>query len=382
MIDRLSFSAGEKRLADSFLRSLQPEQGAILDGIHPADEIYLYLKEHLRKGHLSAFIYYASAHDIVQSIANVVRSSGKTMSALDSFLDFASGYGRATRLLREKLNPAKLWVSDIYTGAVDFQRAYFGVNGFYSQPRASDVRFPRTFEVIHVGSLFSHLPMNRFEEWLRTLYGNLAENGLLLFTTHGHGMHPPEVPRDPSGFTFLPQSESRSLSTNEYGVSFVSTEWVENLCRRMDVGALYCLSKEWSGAQDLYIAARSEVPSLAAINNTISPQGYIDFAGSPRPGTVSIRGWALDHELGAPIERVSLYQDGQLIANARLGLPLPGVSQHFNLPNCVNCGWGFESDEQSLVDDSQRLSESIFVKLESKRAFTRYLVVDKPVHST
>ena len=382
MTDHRSFSGGEKRLADSFLRSLEGEEGQILDAIHPGDEIYLYLKENLRKGHLSAFIYYASAHDIVQSIVNVVRCSGKTMSAVDSFLDFASGYGRATRLLIQKLDPAKLWVSDIYIGAVDFQTAYFGVNGFYSQTVPSNVRLPRTFEVIHVGSLFSHLPANRFEEWLAKLYENLAENGLLLFTTHGDGMHPPGVPRDPSGFTFLPQSESRSLNTSEYGVSFVSKRWVDNLCRRLQVGALYCLSKEWSGAQDLYIAAKTEFPSLAALSDTISPQGYIDFAGSPKPCMVSIRGWALDHHLGAPIERVSLYQDGRAVAEASLGLPLPGVSRHFNLPNCVNCGWECESREKSLVDEADRLSESIFVKLESKRGFTRYLVVDKPVHST
>ena len=78
------------------------------------------------------------------------------------------------------------------------------------------------FDLIYVGSLYSHLPRERFEAYLRRMFDALAPQGLLIFTTHGDAVEP-GIPKEPGGFTFVPSSESERLDTQEYGSSFVST---------------------------------------------------------------------------------------------------------------------------------------------------------------
>lgn len=61
----------------------------------------------------------------------------------------------------------------------------FGVSGFYLAGAPKDLDVAERFNVICVASLFSHLPLTLWEDWLEKLHSMLAAGGLLIFSTHG-----------------------------------------------------------------------------------------------------------------------------------------------------------------------------------------------------
>ena len=83
-------------------------------------------------------------------------------------------------------------------------------------------RETRRFDVIFVASLFSHLPERRFVPWLRWLYRRLAPGGVLVVSTHGPESLLPGRALPAGGFHFETLSESRRLTGDEYGSTWVS----------------------------------------------------------------------------------------------------------------------------------------------------------------
>jgi SAM-dependent methyltransferase len=106
----------------------------------------------------------------------------------ESLLDFACGYGRALRFFRAAFPEAKLVASDISTEAVDFCTQEFGALPVYSHEDPHAIDLPGPFDVIWVGSLFSHVPESRWIEFLDLLTSVLSEDGLLVFTVQGRNV--------------------------------------------------------------------------------------------------------------------------------------------------------------------------------------------------
>ena len=106
----------------------------------------------------------------------------------ESFLDFACGYGRALRHFRAAFPDARLVACDISTDAVDFCAQEFGAVPVYSQEDPNAIELPGPFDVIWVGSLFSHVPAPRWIEFLDLLASVLSEDGLLVFTVQGRNV--------------------------------------------------------------------------------------------------------------------------------------------------------------------------------------------------
>jgi len=125
--------------------------------------------------------------EVGASALNCIRLSmgaaGK--STLDNVLDFPCGHGRVLRVLKEAFPEAALTASDIDRDGVDFCSRTFDAEGVYSDHDLSKVELGGDFDLIWVGSLFTHLPDSRWLEFLDFLTERLAPGGLLLFTTHG-----------------------------------------------------------------------------------------------------------------------------------------------------------------------------------------------------
>ncbi len=103
----------------------------------------------------------------------------------ESLLDFACGYGRALRFFRATFPDAKLVACDISRDAVDFCAQEFGAVPVHSQEDPAAIELPGPFDVIWVGSLFTHVPEPRWIAFLDLLESVLSEDGLLLFTVQG-----------------------------------------------------------------------------------------------------------------------------------------------------------------------------------------------------
>lgn len=107
------------------------------------------------------------------------------METSRSILDFPCGHGRVLRTLRAAFPEASLTACDIDRDGVDFCAETFGAEGVYSNDDLSAIRLREDFDLIWVGSLFTHLPAERWPLFLEFLQQRLGLGGLLVFTVHG-----------------------------------------------------------------------------------------------------------------------------------------------------------------------------------------------------
>ena len=106
----------------------------------------------------------------------------------ESLLDFACGYGRALRHFRAAFPDARLTACDITRDAVDFCAQEFDAVPVYSAEDPAEIDLPGPFDMIWVGSLFTHVPQDRWIAFLDLLESVLTEKGLLMFTVQGRNV--------------------------------------------------------------------------------------------------------------------------------------------------------------------------------------------------
>ncbi|MDW7684981.1 MAG: class I SAM-dependent methyltransferase [Bacillota bacterium] len=204
----------------------------LIKDIHPQDEMYQFLASHPDHRNNPLNSYFSSGEGMMKKLSEVFLRTGTEPENVDNFLEFACGYGRFTRHLIMHIHPSKVTVSDVNKEAVDFQEKTFKVKGFYSEYYPAQLKMPEKYDVIFVASLFSHLPFKTWCPWLNKLYHSLSDKGLLIFSTHGPacmgsltelcGMINPA-----EGFYYLKASESKIHSTEDYGTTYVTPEFVK-----------------------------------------------------------------------------------------------------------------------------------------------------------
>lgn len=194
--------------------------------IHPNDEMMHFILKNAEVLFPEA-LYLSTGRTMLEDLLTILKKSDLRLENVDKFLDFASGYGRLTRHYLEHLDNKKVWVSDVQHAGVDFQIDTFGVNGIYSSHSAANVNFPVNFDLIFAISLFTHLPKQKFREWLAKLVKSLAKGGALVISLHNVNLLNKELREDESNFLFFPESESLSLSPTEYGTTYVSQQFLQ-----------------------------------------------------------------------------------------------------------------------------------------------------------
>lgn len=140
---------------------------------HPDDGMY--------RGNLQH--YQGCGRDALRNCALALMSSNAGVPT--RIMDFACGFGRVARYLRAAFPKAELCFSDAMAEATSFCASTF--RGENRQIAKDFSNFSRNskFDLIWVGSLFTHLDENKSIVLLRLLYSVLAENGVLVATTHG-----------------------------------------------------------------------------------------------------------------------------------------------------------------------------------------------------
>jgi len=127
--------------------------------------------------------YLSVCHSALAQIGHAMAITGRTSPR--RVLDFACGHGRVLRGLRAAFPEAELTGADVDRDGVDFCARQFGSLPVYSDPDPARVRLAGGYDLIWVGSLFTHLDAERCREFLDLLRRNLAAGGLLVFSTHG-----------------------------------------------------------------------------------------------------------------------------------------------------------------------------------------------------
>lgn len=217
--------------------------------IHPNDEIFRYFYNHPKCTN-PLRDYFADGWRSLLELMVILEKIDRPLISCESFLEFASGYGRLTRHLAKFPGADKVHAADLMPESVEFIREKFSIDGFYSNSDAGQLEFPQQYEVIFVLSLFSHLPQSSWGAWLQKLLSAVKPGGYLVFSTHGKGFASRNnIELDQQGFFFVVSSESSHLEGGDYGTSITSQAFVENAVAGIDGTeiALFQADHFWAG---------------------------------------------------------------------------------------------------------------------------------------
>jgi len=211
-------------------------------------------------------LYFSSGYSALFCVRRALDEAGR--KAPESILDFGCGHGRVLRSLAADFPLARLTAADLDAGGVNFCAKTFGAIPVYSNPDFSRLSFNTKFDLIWVGSVFTHL---RAEQWLslwELFRSVLTEDGLVVFSTHGgevarrlregqSGWYGLEAERaaeilqgyDKGGFGY-----SDYRKTNDYGVSVSSPEWVNRQIGEVGFERILCQENGWDDCQDVWAA--------------------------------------------------------------------------------------------------------------------------------
>jgi len=304
-----------RRVVETLIR---PGSG-FRSGIDPRDEMYLYNMNLLhQRRDCAAVLYFLKGYQISTAVREIGRWYFRNYPAIGSFLDFGSGYGRATRFFLGDLPPEKIWISDILQDAVDFQARYFKVNAFASTEDPRDLRVDRKFDYLFAASLFSHLPEKTFGPWMRRLFELVEEGGLLVVSVLDRSLFDAEGDDAPGEMVFLAESESRVLDPNQYGTAYVSEKFVRSTLEQ-ELDGPVSVGRVPAGLcahQDLYLMAKRERVDFFTMSLKGLPQGELDcfeFDGKER---VEVGGWARATTRGDAISEIRVYRGDRILRTA------------------------------------------------------------------
>ena len=205
--------------------------------LHPLDFMFWFIYDDpARTDKLDAPILYAqSGREVVtflrglleEEVAKAALAKRPVADARVSVLEFASGYGRASRHFGNELPYVDLVACDIHEEAIAFLSA-IGITACRSSPVPEELHTDRHFDVVFALSFFTHMPRSTWSRWLRALADQLEPDGLLIFTAHGEAsqraMGVATIEAD--GFFYTPWSEQKDLPLSDYGGTITVFDFV------------------------------------------------------------------------------------------------------------------------------------------------------------
>jgi SAM-dependent methyltransferase len=100
-------------------------------------------------------------------------------------LDLPCGHGRVLRYLVQLFPDAQFDACDLDNDGVRFCADTFNARPILSQENLIKVAFDATYDLIWIGSLFTHTSLQVTKQWLTFLAGLLSEHGIIVATFHG-----------------------------------------------------------------------------------------------------------------------------------------------------------------------------------------------------
>jgi SAM-dependent methyltransferase len=325
----LAFGRTESHpMVDALLRTRVPRWEELSRAIDERDDMLDFAIQqfhHDRDRALAA--YFQNALEQFRLVRHIARWRGP----VGKMLDFASGYGRLTRLLVHEQFAEEITVSDILEGGMEFQAAQFGVRTILSTTEPENFVVPDRYDLIFVASLFTHLPRATFTPWLRRLAELLTPAGLLIFTVHDASLAP--EPFD-GGIRFDSSSESRVLDVNDYGSTWVTEDYVREQVRSIGTNfACIRMPRALAEWQDVYVISPSPIPNAPPRR---VPKGFIEKFDVTDAG-VRLEGWAT--AVDERPDRVEFRLEDEIVATTRDFGPRGDVASFVGTLAARDSGW-------------------------------------------
>ena len=119
----------------------------------------------------------------VEAIVTSVASS--LLTSVNTVLDLPSGHGRVLRHLVKLFPGAQFDVCDLDGEGTAFCASQFSAGIVPAEVELTKTVFPRLYDLIWIGSLFTHLPQETTMRWLSFLSRQLTPKGIIVATFHG-----------------------------------------------------------------------------------------------------------------------------------------------------------------------------------------------------
>lgn len=129
--------------------------------------------------------YFRCGAEAAQICKRAFGDAGILAGDVREVLDYACGYGRVTRFLRATFQQANILGADVDKRALRHLTAILGEETQLLDRDSDAARFNNSFDLIWVGSLFTHLPEKRVYSVLEALIKHLTDSGRIIFTMHG-----------------------------------------------------------------------------------------------------------------------------------------------------------------------------------------------------
>ena len=127
--------------------------------------------------------YFSVGRSAVEVIAAAIMASN--IQNVNKALDLACGYGRVLRHIVNLFPEAEFHACDLDKDGVEFCAETFGAIPIYSPEELTDLKFESKYDLIWIGSLFTHINHDFTRRWLSHLSNFLSSQGIIIATFHG-----------------------------------------------------------------------------------------------------------------------------------------------------------------------------------------------------
>jgi SAM-dependent methyltransferase len=213
-------------------------------------------------GHEEQYAY--CGQDAVACLERSLQSAGRDLDRVERFLDMPCGYGRVLRYIGRRWPNAQVDACELNAQALRFCAAEFGARPIRSNTRFDRLAFPASYDLIWVGSLFTHLDRSPFAELMAVLSRALDPGGVLVLTTHGDfsltilDEYGADVDPRAAESEYRDRGFSFALYPGgdpAYGLSLASSEFVRNCAAEAGQGRLELTwfgPRGWAEHQDVH----------------------------------------------------------------------------------------------------------------------------------
>lgn len=212
--------------------------------------------------------YFDVGASAIDNIVIAWMSSG--IDRIGQVLDLPCGHGRVLRHLVKLLPDARFDACDLDEAGIAFCAETFGARPLLSKADLTEMSFDTVYDLIWVGSLFTHISRDLARAWLAHLAKYLSPRGLLVGTTHGrwcehvYKVHPYIASESwdvvlngfrNSGYGYCDYhtQESHDYLHGSYGISLVRpSTTIVDIEQIEGVRLLMYRERGWSDHQDVF----------------------------------------------------------------------------------------------------------------------------------
>ena len=213
-----------------------------------------------------------SAFEVIKSAI-----SASALTQVDNILDMPCGHGRVLRHLRNMFPDAVIDACDLDKDGVAFCESQFGANPIYSVEDLTSVDFPRYYDIVWVGSLFSHTSDEITALWMNHLAKFLSPTGIIVATFIGRrateiNKFAPFIDQvkwdkivkefEATGFGYADYSDDQNHDyiAGSYGVSLVNASRIISIVEAISGVRLFSyMEGGWANNQDVVVFGKPDV---------------------------------------------------------------------------------------------------------------------------